>query len=317
MVKKRIIFILAILLFFSCYIDQPHDSRYDTLNPFGKSSIYIEVYDKKGIPIESVSVTINDTLTFYTDKKGVFSLGTFIHGVISFDIEKEGYRILEKDTLLKSGIPLSLAIELNFIPVIESFRAYSSVKRIISFDDTIDYNTDYIAEITEKDEIEDIDSCVMRISTMRFPMDIYEKDGAIICSLKFEEENGFFNIYDMQGEDAFIEVYDKSKEMISSWNTNVVRFIERIPSIIFPENGGTLTLPDTLKWSPSDELFESYFRIEILNDSTTVFFKDSIKSTDSILYIDTLFRENSYKMVLKHIDMFGNYSENSVIFSVF
>jgi len=232
-------------------------------------------------------------------------------------VKKENYGIFYIDTLIKTGIPFALNIKLNYIPVIEEFKAYSSVSRVVSFDDTTDYNANYTGIITDKDGISDIDSCIMTISSMRFPMNVFEKNGAVICSLTFNEDNEFFSIYDMQGEIAFMEVYDKSNEVTVSGLSGIVRFIENTPAIIFPVEGGTVNLPDTLRWSPSEETFESYFRIGIFKDSFVVFSVDSIKPSDSTYVLDTLFSEGSYRMNLKLLDAFGNYSENSVLFSIF
>ncbi|HAV92524.1 TPA: hypothetical protein DCW38_05010 [candidate division WOR-3 bacterium] len=317
MVKAILPLITGVLLFFSCYIDVPHDSRYDTLNPFGKSSISIEVTDKDGMPMESAAVKLNDTLVFYTNEDGVFSIGTFTYGDILIKIEKDEYRTFEKDTLLKTGVPLSLTVRMNYIPVIENFHAYSSVRNIVSFEDTMEYNVNYTGLIKDKDGIGDIDSCIMNISGMKFKMNLSEEGALVKCSLNFSENNGYFQIYDLQGENSYMEVFDKSGERILSSNANLVRFIERLPIILYPEDGGVLSLPDTIKWKRTSELFESYFQMEIKDEFKTAFIADSINSADSALYIDTLLNENAYKMYLRLYDMFGNFSENSIIFSVF
>ncbi|MGE3063415.1 MAG: carboxypeptidase-like regulatory domain-containing protein [bacterium] len=316
---KRItgLLLVSVLFLTSCYIDMPHDSRYDGLNPFGKGAISIYVKDKSGNPQENVLIKINDTLEFYTNIDGIFSIGTFDKGTLSLSIEKAGYRVFKKDTFISTGELLDFEVVLNYIPVIEELKAYSTVRTVKSFTDTLDYDVNYFSILDERDGIEDIDSCIMTIDSQRFKMFLVESEENVRCTLNFAEDNEFFRIYDLQGEDCFIEVYDKSGEIVKSNAASLVRFVETVPKIISPEEGGALILPDSVIWSSQSVLFESYFKIEMCDAGGLVLSYDSIQSSKTGVYINTLLNEGAYSLYLRLYDLFGNYSENSVTFSIF
>ncbi|MDD3803948.1 MAG: carboxypeptidase-like regulatory domain-containing protein [bacterium] len=318
MVKRFFIFVLPLVLALaSCYIDVPHDSRYDNLNPFGKASLSIYVKDKHGNPNQGALIILNDTLEFETDAEGEFYLGTVAKGVLRIRIHADGYRTFEMETTANTGEVLDIIATLNFIPVIEEFKAYSSVRKIKSFTDTLDYDVNYTGIIREMDGIEDIDSCVMTMDSVRFKMEVFELDSFAACSLNFPEDNGFFQIYDLQGKKCRMDVYDKSGEIIKSGEANLVRFVESIPEITAPEEGGSFTLPDSVKWTFEEVLFESYFNLEIFNGEEQAYESNNIPSTKRSAYIGELLNEGSYRLYLRAYDVYGNFSENSVTFSIF
>jgi len=317
MVKNAVTVIFILILLASCYISVPHDSRYDDLNPFGKGSLSILVLDKSGEPQESALVKLNDTLLFYTNKSGEFNLGTFSKGALAVSVEKDGYRDFYLDTAVKTGSLLDLNITLNYIPVVEDFFAYSTVRRIESLTDTLDYGVNYAGIIREADGIGDIDSCVLLLDTLRFKMALSGSGGTVRCTLNFSEDNPYFQIYDLQGKNGSIEVYDKSGETVTSRDANLVRFVETIPAITSPTDGGVMVLPDSVEWTSESVLFDSYFKVMIYGLGGLVLTVDSIDASKRSVYLGTLLNEGSYSLYLQLYDAFGNYSENSAKFSVF
>jgi hypothetical protein len=315
MVKKFLkIFIFCIFLYQGCYIDQPHEALLDPENRFGKSTVKILCYDHFHNPLPEVEVIINDTLSKVTDINGYVSFSIILKGDIKIKFYKEGYSTLYLDTFLASGIPLELVEYLNFIPQVETSYVYSSVKRTYDILDSLSYDVNFIVKIQEKDSIDDISVASIKFDFGEYSfIKIYEGD-FIKCSLNFNKISSPLNIYDLIGENASVKIIDGYGESLSVKNLSLIRFVEYIPSIYYPDEEQQMDYPYIFRFRTDKPYYSSYINLSIKDENDSIIFSDTCSIYDTLFVYDQILKEGGYRFVVRVYDLFGNFSENSVRF---
>ncbi len=314
----RIIVIISIfLLLISCYVDVPHDAKYDPLNPFAKGQIIITVNSLNNEPIENVSIVFNNKDTLYTDEYGSTLPVDFVHDTIHIDIFKEHYESIEIDTVLYPGDNLSINVNLNFIPEFISKNVNSIVLKKVGLIDTMDYFVNYTVTLLDKDAENNIDSIVLLFPDtnlyMQFDTNIAD---TLFYSYSINENNSPINIFDIEGIGVNVKVYENKNNVYDYGELFLVRFVTNIANILNPENGNDFLMPDTIKWENQTETYRSYINLRIVNNNDTIFSLDSLDIAINEYYMDTIFSSGEYNLYIRIYDLFNNYSQNCIYFTV-
>lgn len=315
MVKRFLkIFIFCFFLYQGCYIDQPHEALMDPENRFGKSTVRIFCYDHFHNPLPEVEVSINDTLSKKTDVNGFVFFSNVLKGDLRIKFYKDGYSTFYIDTFLKSGIPLELIEYLNFIPQIETSYVYSSVKRTYDVFDSLRYDVNFVVKVRENDSIDDISFASIKFDFGEYSfIKVYERD-FIKCSLNFNKTNSPLNIYDLIGENASIKIKDSYGESLVVKNLSLIRFVEYIPYIDYPDEAQQIDYPYTFRFGTDKPYYSSFINLSIKDENDSTIFSDSFSIYDTLFIYDRILKEGEYKFFVRVYDLFGNFSENSVTF---
>ncbi|MFO8061942.1 MAG: hypothetical protein R6U31_03350 [bacterium] len=312
------LFILIILLTLpSCYIDMPHESKTDPLNPFGEGQVVFQVNDKRGRGLDNVLISAGPD-TLLTDSSGLAGPHEALKGSLSIAIDKTHYSAVRIDTVIETGDSIYVERTLNFKPSILEYLVTTSVVKTMSLTDSMDRFVTVNALIMERDGSKDIvrSDASLPLTDIRIDC-ISDSGGMLNYSGSIEEDTLSFNIFDLTGSIVSLYIEDSEGEWDSLSNRTVSRFVESIIDIVRPETGTDFNPPDTVKWLLDEPDYSTYISLIIEDrDSQIVFRCDSLSSSKRQFAIDSLFRSGRYLLKMRLYDIYGNYSQNSAIFTV-
>ena len=309
--------LIVLLAFTSCYIDMPHNSRMDPLNPFGEGQLVFHVYNKRGGGIENALISIaSDTLL--TDSSGLAGPYEAIKGSLSIAVSKGHYTGVYIDTVIETGDSIYVNRTLNFKPSVMDYKVTTSVVKTMSLTDSMDRFITVKALIMENDGSGDIARSDVSLSLTDMHVDyISDSAGMLYYSGSIEEDTLSFNIFDLTGSIASMYIEDSEGEWDSLSDRTVSRFIENIIEIDRPETGTDFNPPDTVKWLLDEPDYSTYISLIIEDsDSVIVFRYDSLSPSKRQFAIDSMFTSGRYLLKMRLYDIYGNYSQNSAIFTV-
>lgn len=315
MVKIERIFIV-LLFTAACYMNVPHDSLKDAQNPFGQGAVSIKVCRKDGMPIRNALVKINGEERGLTGADGTVYADMIQNGALNIECLNSQYEPYEKDTVLSTGEELSIKVYLDYIPFFSSSRVYSSVEKVTGFIDTLRYSVYYYASVKDIDGREDIQSAMLNLPDSSIEMTFDSASDSEMFYSVCLTDTSYSNIFDLQGFAAEAYVVDRTSFADTSSEMILIRFVESIPEIISPTEGGSIIPPDTVIWNAPSGIYQSYISLIILNDGTEVFREDSIEVANSSYIISEALQPDEYRLLCRMYDVFGNYSQNEVNFIV-
>ncbi|MDY6787188.1 MAG: hypothetical protein SVK54_03580 [candidate division WOR-3 bacterium] len=309
--------LIVLLALQSCYIDMPHNSKMDPLNPFGEGQLVFHVYNKRGGGIENALISIGSD-TLLTDSSGFAGPYEAIKGSLSIMVSKGHYTAVCIDTVIETGDSMYVNRTLNFKPSIMDYQVTTSIVKTMSLTDSMDRFITVNALIMEDDGSEDIARSDASLSLTDMHVDcVSDSAGMLHYSGSIEEDTLSFNIFDLTGSIASLYIEDSDGEWDSLSDRTVSRFVQNIIEIVRPETGTDFNPPDTVKWLLDEPDYSTCISLIIEDrDCEVVFRCDSLSSSKRQFAIDSLFTSGRYLLKMRLYDIYGNYSQNSTIFTV-
>lgn len=313
----RIAFIFLIsAVIAGCYINMPHDARFDPDNPLGLGLVGLHVKDKSGRGVEDAVIIINGTDTVITDSQGRTQQKEMVNDTLNIHIFKEGYSEYLLDTVLMTGDSIILNAVLNYVPVILEHNIHSATVKKQGILDTMDYFVIYRAKVKDLDGSSDINIAEVLIDSMSFSMYEAGSNDSVIDYEYIFNEDADINIFDIVGNVSSIEIMDADSAASSVENIMLVRFVDNIALIKKPVNGLFFNMPDTVIWTAATETYYADITLDFTKDSVSVFRVPGLNIETREYYLDTVFSSGEYRLFVIITDRYGNYSLNSAFFTV-
>lgn len=306
---------ILIVISFSC--DAPRNNPLDPLNPEGLGVIEGNVLTLS-VPykaIEGVSVYYDKgNALAKTDINGVFKIekAPVLNGKLIFS--KPGYRTDTLNISWNGNKIVSIGINLNAIPVLETLTFYTVVIN--------QYNTNPSYELVIKtniiDEDNDIDSVYMINKTYglmkRLDFNVIEKQYLATINTQELVIANILDIEQLIGEEFQIMVKDKFNKYYITGTSKVTRVIKSEVENLIPAGGDSTGVYPIFNWSRFKAGYPFTYTLEIytndLANSQLIYTLDGIAPDITTLTCPSQLAKREYYWVIWIVDNFQNRSRS-------
>ncbi len=280
------LFPVLFLLINSC--NAPRNNPLDPENPDNKiiaidGIVRTDTRDPQ--PITGVNVYwMNEKISGFTNGNGYFKL--------KCSGQKDGWLYFEKEGFNKDSVfvtwnnktKISLEVNLNSLPVLNSINLYSLIRNKYS---NVDYQIVVDCEITDIDD--DIDSVYLvnqgyKISKMLNKLNAKDFGGKF-----YDYDLGLSSIENLVGKNFDIVIKSSTGKEIVVGKSSIKRIIKDVIEFISPANQDIVTNTPSLRWKKFTQGFNFTFTVEVYTDETEpqlMWSKDSIASGETSIDVD-------------------------------
>ncbi len=315
MYRFFLITIIISFLIYGCANSPLHNNPMDPLCPWSDITIYGRVHDLNGDPVVNCSLSLVDQdIVTFTNDSGYYIIDSIMPLPDTLIVEAEGYL---GDTVYISPNPgdvLSLDFLLYGIPVIRSESVYSY--RLLTSLPTEIAGIIYETCIYDPDRIIDIKNVVVtyRDNTIHLNLDriVDDNTGVYKAEMTYEEEGP--QIFNMVGLE-FVPMVEDYENIVSTGDgTNLVRFIDVVPDVVYPVEGGSLSYGDTIKWYIEPPSYDVEVNLYVTKNDSVIWGKEDLSPYDTICVFDKILSSGDYKLLVQIEDNYGDWSGKEVWF---
>jgi hypothetical protein len=312
MFKKHLsILIVFSLVLFSC--EAPRDNPLDPdSDNFAVIEGSVQSFSLPYTPLQGVSVYWSPSRALVkTDAAGKFRIGnaSLINDYLIF--EKSGYRTDSLWVEWNEQNRVSVQINLNKLPVLDSSSIYTSV---VNHSDT-DRSFELSIRLVITDDDKDIDSVIVENQKLRIrrslSYDVISKFYQVTLS---SDEVSINDIEDTIGEDFIFYVVDIFGKVHRVGEDKVSRIIRTGAEVVSPDNNSTVDSLPTLFWKRFEPGYSLTYNIEVYKSDPLnpqlIHRSTGIKMDSTSFRLKSPLQSSNYYWVVWTIDSFRNSSRS-------
>ncbi len=297
----RALIILMILFFLRCAPDAPH-------KPTLPGSITGDVSTLFGSkPLDGAEVQLfPNQLVDSTDDMGYFAFNLLLSGTYMITISKNQYVEKVETTYIDESENKTMKFELNGKPIVQDYSVYS----IHSTNGFEQFKVIFALSLYDMDAFV-ADSVMAESNNEKLRLTYQNGD-----TLSFYKKTLIYS--DLTTVDTIIGiafdfwVKDMGGTFSDTVSSELDRVIDKLPQIVYPVSGDSLSLGDTLKWSSPYLWYYTFVILKIWEIGSTIenpeWISDTLQITDSTYVFNAQIKQGTYNWAVEIIDKLNNSS---------
>jgi hypothetical protein len=315
--KKVFFFLLAVLLILLTGCGEPtlHTNPMDPLCPWSDITVKGMVYSLSGRGISSASLHfLSSDITVFCDDSGYYYADGLLPQEDTVVVEAEGYKTDSLIMDFQPGDKLQKNFILFFIPVIDSQKVYSYNLKYSSPTEKNGVICDLY--ITDRDRIMDIADVKLKYgyNIMTINDHIMLNDYSAVYRADITQDNSNISVFDMVGLNFVPVVKDYEDIVTIGTGGHLVRVIENIPDILYPEEGDYLYKGDTIKWHVTVPSFSAVVDVNIMRNDSLIWQEKNLSPSDSMYVFDDILPSGTYQLRIILRDEYGDWGARQIWF---